>query len=221
MARKPISREDRDVLERLVETYSAAGVIRAAKNMPKRKGGRPLSNNVGNLASVYGYVEFHQKQRMPNGRLLRISGACRELERALNTHTVNSRHTWKRLRSLFYEAKRTAKSNPQLAVLMKRKLFEYESNATTTNIMLPYFMVLTKDGLRPIDRSARASGGKTSTMVPTKGRSRKKLSKVIINVPTKTGVRRFVYRDGKLVSTAFVPRVEKAETPRRSKTLHN
>jgi hypothetical protein len=169
MARKRVSRQDRDLLARLVETYSATLVIRAVKKLPAttRKVGRP-SNNLGNLASVYGYIEFHRKERMAAGRVLGISGACERLKRALDAYTVNCRTTVGRLRSMFYQAQSEAKSNSELASFMRQSLSAFEAASSE---VFPLLMVKTKDGLQSpiIDMVAFRAGQEAALRRPKNG----------------------------------------------------
>ncbi len=143
-----ISRDDRDVLAQLVNKYSATALITAVRKMPSmnKKVGRP-TNNLGNLVGVYGYVEFHRKERTSAGRPLGVTAACKRLKRTLDVHTVNCRTTVGRLRSMFYEAQSKAKSNFDFAALMRRSLLEFESGSAN-NVMFPLLMIRTKDGLQ-------------------------------------------------------------------------
>jgi hypothetical protein len=69
-----------------------------------RGGGRPPSLP-GNLYGVYSYVEFHRKQKTMGGGALGISGACRKLKKGLDARFVNYQTTYKRLRTMYYEAR--------------------------------------------------------------------------------------------------------------------
>jgi hypothetical protein len=145
MARKRISSEDRDVLKRLVEDYSATVVIGALKKMttaPLKKSGAPRKHR-GNLASVYAFIKHHKAEKNSAGRPIGIDGACKRLKARLDMHT-NCRTTWKRFRSMYYEAIKLEKTDPQLAAEMKAARLMHATDAVVKGF--PLLLTVGKSG---------------------------------------------------------------------------
>ncbi len=132
-----LSKSEREVLARLVERHGGAAVVAAAKKMlrSRKKAGAPPKNR-GNLAGVYGYVEFYRKQKRPGGQKLGVNGACGRLKRVLEKYTIGHRVTRGRLRTMYYEAVKAGKTDPAFAVLMQSALSDYPGNGDRFPLLL-------------------------------------------------------------------------------------
>jgi hypothetical protein len=149
MTKKGLSREDHGLLLKMLERYSKAEIVEAMDLVPSpaRKVGAPTIN-LGNFAAVYGYVEWHKKLLRPAGSKVGVDGACDKLKRVLDKYTVNCRTTKARLRSMYYEAQKKAKTNATLAAAMKECLENHERRPPQQSQVevIPMLLFLDADG---------------------------------------------------------------------------
>lgn len=109
--KKRMSAEHSAWLEMLTQEYESGLLVREIN-----KGGRPSDPGI-NKVGVYGYVHYNRSQKNA-GRKLGVDGACRRLQKLFERVTVDCRPTWRRLRSMYYEAAKDARRNPTYADLL-------------------------------------------------------------------------------------------------------
>jgi hypothetical protein len=165
MSQRSLSAADLSSLAGLSEKYGRDNVMDALRSLPSAMGkkvGRPPSN-VGNLAAVYAYVEFHRNQRRA-GSEVGIVGACRKLKQTLDKWTVNCRISAARLRSMYYEARSRSKSDPEFARFLKLRV---EGYGAYNGLPLPLLLMKNKAGeLESPIIDARGKGGRPASARP-------------------------------------------------------
>ena len=149
--KKCLSPSDREVVAQLVEEYGFAATVKAAQKAAKSTGKkkRRPPNYKANLAAVYGYVEFHRKQKNLGGRKLSVDAACKRLWDSLDANTVTDLKALKpsvgRLRSMYYEAQTRARSDADLSECMRDYRAYFENGAGAAG-SFPLLLMRTKDG---------------------------------------------------------------------------
>jgi hypothetical protein len=155
------TRDDRRALITLLERHSIKEINKEAERLSiARRGPGRSPNNPGNLASVYGYIEFHRQQVGGGGRKIGVSGAADRLKRTLDMHTANCRTSVGRLRSMYYEARTKARKNAELAEAMKRAHEFFQTEQSPHSVQFPLLMIRTNNGWESLIIDRFGLGGK-------------------------------------------------------------
>ena len=160
MSKGELSDDDLAALVDLVQRNGADAVVNAVRALGKkvRKVGRP-AGVVGNLASVFGYIEFHRRAKGPGGGKLGVNGACAKLRRLLDRWTVNCRISAGRLRTMYYEAQQLAQRDANFKALMLQSLANYERLGGPEN-MFPVPMIKTEGAIKSVIIDRLGRGGR-------------------------------------------------------------